>query len=104
MSAERLDAAAALERIIRPKSVVVIGANESVGGMPSAPVRNLLRHQFTGRISVVNPRRDSVFGVPSYPSVAALPDVPDTAVLWSVRSVCRTCCVSAPRTGSAPRR
>jgi acyl-CoA synthetase (NDP forming) len=76
-----LDTATALERIIRPKSVVVIGANESVGTMPSAPVRNLLRHRYPGRVAVVNPRRGTVFGVPSYPSVDRLPDVPDTAVL-----------------------
>lgn len=81
MSAERLDTVSALDRIIRPKSVVVIGANETVGAMPGAPVRNLLRHRFPGRIAVVNPRRDTVFGVPSVPRVSDLPDVPDTAVL-----------------------
>jgi len=101
---DRLDARAALDRIIRPKSVVVIGANETVGGMPSAPVRNLLRHRYPGRISVVNPSRRSVFGVPSVPSVADLPDVPDTAVLvvgaGRVPAALRECAAHGIRTAT----
>ena len=88
-SATRVEAAqatplgplAALESIIRPSSVVVIGANESLGKLTSGTVSNLLRHGYTGRLHVVNPNRDQVFGVPTLRSLDELPEVPDTAVI-----------------------
>jgi len=76
-----LDAYAAIESIVRPKSVVVVGANERVGKLTSGSVSNLLRHGYPGRILVVNPHRETVFGVPCFPSLADLPELPDTAVI-----------------------
>jgi acetate---CoA ligase (ADP-forming) len=78
---ERLDATKALDLIIRPRSVVVIGANDADGSMTGAPLRNLARHGFRGQITVVNPRRTEVLGVPSYPSPRDIPEAPDTAIL-----------------------
>jgi len=76
-----LDPLAALESIIRPSSVVVIGANESLGKLTSGTVSNLLRHGYAGRLHVVNPNRDQVFGIPTLRSLDDLPEVPDTAVI-----------------------
>jgi acetyl-CoA synthetase (ADP-forming) len=76
-----LDAVEALESIVRPQSVVVIGANEVEGKLTSGSVRNLLRHKYGGRLYVVNPNRSDVYGVRTLPSVADLPEVPDTAVI-----------------------
>ncbi|MFF3468097.1 acetate--CoA ligase family protein [Streptomyces sp. NPDC002619] len=76
-----LDPVEALESIVRPQSVVVIGANEVEGKLTSGSVRNLLRHKYSGRLYVVNPNRSSVYGVKTLPSVADLPEVPDTAVI-----------------------
>jgi acyl-CoA synthetase (NDP forming) len=70
-----------LESIVRPKSVVVIGANESEGKLTSGSVRNLLRHGYQGTLYVVNPNRPYVYGVATHRAVADLPDVPDTAVI-----------------------
>jgi acetate---CoA ligase (ADP-forming) len=77
----RLDAAVALESIVRPKSVVVIGANEAEGKLTSGSVRNILRHGYEGTLYVVNPNRPSVYGVATHRAVADLPEVPDTAVI-----------------------
>lgn len=71
----------ALHSILHPKSVVVIGANEAGVRLSAGSVRNLLRHGYDGQLYVVNPRRDEVFGVRSYPGVADLPEVPDTAIV-----------------------
>ena len=76
-----LNAADALESIVRPQSVVVVGANEVEGKLTSGSVRNLLGHKYAGRLYVVNPNRSDVYGVKTLPSVADLPEVPDTAVI-----------------------
>ena len=70
-----------LDALFKPQSVAVIGASnqpQSVGGIV---MRNLLRGQFPGPIMPVNPRYEAVAGVLTYPSVAALPVVPDVAVI-----------------------
>ena len=44
-------------------------------------MRNLLRAGFAGPVWPVNPRHDQVAGMPAWPDVAALPEVPDLAVI-----------------------
>ncbi|MBA3741963.1 acetate--CoA ligase family protein [Sporichthya sp.] len=84
--------------------MVVIGATDTPGAMTSAPVRNLVRHGYSGQISVVNPRRDEVCGFPCYAEVIALPEVPDTAVLVvgaaRVPQVLRQCAEHGIRTAT----
>jgi len=71
----------AIDSILRPRSVVVIGASPHGRGFTSAPLKNLTRHSFDGTIYAVNPRYDDIDGIRCYPDVAALPAVPDTAVV-----------------------
>jgi acetate---CoA ligase (ADP-forming) len=71
----------AIDSILRPRSVVVIGASPHGRGFTSAPLKNLTRHNFGGTIYAVNPRHDDIDGIRCYPDVAALPAVPDTAVV-----------------------
>lgn len=80
-SAARLDAVSALESIVRPRSVAVVGANEQLGKLTSGSVRNLVRHAFPGRLHVVNPSRPTVFGVPTVRSLLDIPESVDTAVI-----------------------
>ncbi|WP_234819077.1 acetate--CoA ligase family protein [Cupriavidus metallidurans] len=70
-----------LERLLNPRSVAVIGASDDpsrIGGRPIASMRKL---GYTGRILPVNPNRREVQGLPAWPSVAALPEVPDVAIV-----------------------
>lgn len=45
------------------------------------PIRNLLRDGYPGRIFPVNPRHATVGGLPCYPDVDSLPEVPDLGVV-----------------------
>jgi len=74
-------AQSAIKSILAPRSVVVIGASPHGRGFTSAPLKNLTRHGFDGRIYAVNPRHSDIDGVRCYPDVASLPEVPDTAVI-----------------------
>ncbi|KUF12909.1 CoA-binding protein [Streptomyces silvensis] len=72
---------ASLRPLLRPESVVVIGAGRKPGSVGRAVLRNLCTGGFTGRLFAVNPHAATVFGVHTHPDVASLPQVPELAVL-----------------------
>jgi acyl-CoA synthetase (NDP forming) len=72
---------AALDRLLRPKSVAVIGASDKPGSLGASVLSNLERNRFSGAIYPVNPKRERIGTLPCLPSVEALPDGLDVAVL-----------------------
>src|SRR5215208_5132819 len=71
----------ALEPILKPRSIAVVGASRSPDTIGHQVVANLVRHAFTGAVYPVNPSAAAVHSIRAYPGVAALPDVPDVAVV-----------------------
>lgn len=70
-----------LTALFHPRSVAVIGASQNpqkVGGMPVHLLRTL---GWQGGIFCVNPAAREVQELPSFPSVAALPQTPDLAIV-----------------------
>ncbi|MEW1928734.1 GNAT family N-acetyltransferase [Streptomyces sp. NPDC088360] len=72
---------ASLQGLLRPASIAVVGAGRKPGSVGRAVLRNLCTGGFTGQLFAVNPSVSSLLSVPAHPSVAALPQVPDLAVL-----------------------
>lgn len=72
-----------LDRFFRPKSVAVVGASDKEGRPNTGITRSLIAwaERVGARLHPVNPGRDSVFGLPCHPSVSALPEQVDLAVL-----------------------
>jgi acyl-CoA synthetase (NDP forming)/RimJ/RimL family protein N-acetyltransferase len=70
-----------IKRLMFPASVAVIGASADENKIGNLVFENLQRSGFTGPIYPVNPRSRSINGVLAYPSVAAVPDTVDLAVL-----------------------
>ena len=70
-----------LNRMFSPKSVALIGATESLGSVGRTIMENICAQSFGGAFYPVNPKRESVLGVKAYPSVSALPEVVDLAVI-----------------------
>ena len=64
-----------------PKTVAVIGATETAGSMGRTVLWNLFTNPFGGTVFPVNPKRASVLGIKAYPSVVAVPEKVDLAVL-----------------------
>lgn len=73
--------AASLDRLLRPRSVVIVGASEKPGALGASVLSNLVRNGFAGEIHLINPKRAEIEGRPCLPSVDALPDGVDCAVL-----------------------
>ncbi|MEV5748628.1 GNAT family N-acetyltransferase [Actinoallomurus sp. NPDC052308] len=70
-----------IERLLSPRSVAVIGASREARSVGQTVLRNLLGGDFTGPVFPVNPTAPAVAGVRAHPTVAAIPDPVDLAVV-----------------------
>lgn len=70
-----------LQSLFNPQSIAVIGASARPQRIGNVLMRNLLAGGFGGVIMPVNPKREAVAGVLTYPTVAALPQTPDLAII-----------------------
>ena len=73
--------ARSLDPIFSPRSVAVIGASRSRDALGWALVHNLVRAEFQGTIFPVNPKADSIHSLKCYPTIGAIPDAVDLAVV-----------------------
>ena len=85
-----LDAAALRERsadvvslrhVFQPDSVAVVGASRRMGTTGRAILHNIVTAGYQGRVYAVNPHAAHMEAVPCVPSVAALPEPVDLAVV-----------------------
>ncbi len=76
------DTPADLSRLINPRSIALVGASDREGSIGERTLTNLLTHSaFGGEVFLVNPTKPEIRGRRCWPSVAALPDTPDVAVV-----------------------
>jgi len=68
------------EQLLRPKSIVIVGASNNIRKPGGKIVKNLLDHHFEGDLFAINPNEDRIQGIPSFASVEELPSV-DLAIL-----------------------
>ncbi|WP_159916903.1 acetate--CoA ligase family protein [Pantoea sp. 18069] len=71
----------AIAKLLSPRSVAIIGASADPRKTAGRPVAYLRKHGFAGRILPMNPKVDHIDGLPCYPDIASLPEVPDVAVV-----------------------
>ena len=77
-----------LDRIFRAQSVALIGLSSDAKKMSGAPLEILRQTGFAGRIYPVNPRHAEIGGLQAWPSVAALPETPDVAMIMLPAAAC----------------
>ncbi len=70
-----------LESALNPRSVAIIGASEQPNKIGGRPIYYMERHGYQGRIYPINPSRTQVQGLKCYPSLAALPEVPELVIV-----------------------
>jgi acyl-CoA synthetase (NDP forming) len=71
----------AVDSLLRPKSVAIVGASNSIDKIGGRPLHYLLKHGFAGPVYPVNQRGEPVQGLASYRSLEDLPQAPDCVVL-----------------------
>jgi len=91
----------ALDSFFAPSTVAVVGATDREGTVGRTVVANLANGKFPGKVYAVNPKRTEVLGVRCFPSIAALPEKIDLAVVVTpaptVPGVIRECIASGTR-------
>ena len=71
----------AISRLLKPRSVAVVGASGDASKTAGRPVSYLVKHSFAGEIYPVNPKADRIGKLACYPDVASLPAVPDVGIV-----------------------
>jgi acyl-CoA synthetase (NDP forming) len=86
-----------LQRLLAPRSVCIVGASPRVGAFGERALANL--SHYDGVVTLVNSRYQNIAGRVCYPSLAALPDVPDCVVLAVGRDVVEEYVLECARLG-----
>src|SRR4030081_584017 len=75
---ESADAVRSLRQfLLSPRSVAIVGQSNDPAKTAGRPLKFLRQAGYAGRIYPVNERRDTVLGEPAWPSLSALPEVPE---------------------------
>lgn len=83
-----------IDRLLRPRSIAVVGASPAPGALGRSVIDNLQRARYSGAVHLVNPKRTEVLGQPCVATIADLPEgidcvvlaIPGSAVIEAVRA------------------
>jgi acetyltransferase len=87
MSPLKIDERRYLHQLFSPSSVALIGASEREGSANRIMAENLVQGGYKGEFYLVNPKYQSVLGVPCYPSVDAIGKPIDLAIIATPANV-----------------
>ncbi|CAM3966949.1 6-carboxyhexanoate--CoA ligase [Bordetella tumbae] len=83
MSSITTPASSVCQVLLYPKSIALVGASDDVKKTGGRPLQFLRRSGFQGNIYPINPKRAEVQGEKAWPSLAALPEVPEHVFILS---------------------
>ena len=72
---------AQIERLLKPRSIAIVGASDKPGALGGTLLSNLQRNRYSGTLYPINPNRDEIAGLACLKSPAELPEGVDCAVL-----------------------
>lgn len=70
-----------LARVIDPRSVAIVGATEDYTKFGGRFMHHLVELGYEGHIVPINPKRDTILGIPCHPSIGDVPEAPDLALI-----------------------
>lgn len=84
-----------LNDLVTPRSIAIVGASDDPTRIGGRPLSHMINQRFEGPVYPVNPKRDTVQGLPAYPSLKDIPGdvdfvliaVPAASVLDVMREV-----------------
>lgn len=74
------DIVAAMQHIMNPKAVAVIGASDGEGKIGNSVMKNIINGGYQGELYPINPKADEILGKKAYKSVKDVPGEIDVAV------------------------
>ncbi|MFO1028974.1 MAG: acetate--CoA ligase family protein [Acetobacteraceae bacterium] len=72
---------AGLTPLLAPQSIAVVGASSDATRIGGRPIAYMKAQNFQGTLLPINPNRAEIQGIKAYPSVSALPETPDAAIV-----------------------
>src|SRR5215510_14053717 len=63
--------------LLAPRSLAIIGQSNDAGKTAGRPLKYLRQAGYAGRLYPINPARETVLGERAWPSLSALPEVPE---------------------------
>ena len=88
-----------LDKLLDPRSIVVVGASARAGSPGESLARNILEGGYEGELHFVNPRYKEVLGHACHKNLRALPGTPDLALLLLPSRLLRRTLVQCARVG-----
>lgn len=70
-----------LSAFFEPRSVALVGVSRDMNKFNGIVLKNLLEIGYPGTIYLVNPFTTDILGIPCYPRIVDLPEVPELAVI-----------------------
>ncbi|MFA5317192.1 MAG: acetate--CoA ligase family protein [Dehalococcoidales bacterium] len=70
-----------LDAVFHPQSIAIVGASDDVAKVSGQPMKYILDSGWKGKVYPVNPTRETILGHKAYPSITAIPDPVDAAVI-----------------------
>ena len=77
------------EVAFNPRSVAVLGASTKERGGGNGFIRGMQEMEYEGKVYPINPNADEIMGYKCYPSLAAVPEVPDLVIVAVGAASCR---------------
>ena len=70
-----------MEAIFNPRSVAVVGASDNPGKLGSHVMKSLTQGGYPGKIFPINPGKDEILGIKTYPSLLHVPEEVDLSII-----------------------
>jgi acyl-CoA synthetase (NDP forming) len=70
-----------LRAVLAPRRIAIVGASRNPRSLAGRYLDHLLKHEFPGEIIPINRAADEVRGLPAFPSLEAVPDPVDCALI-----------------------
>ena len=70
-----------LEPFVAARSVALVGASEDLTKVGGRVLHFLMRYEYAGQLHLVNAKRASLHSLPTLPTIDALPDGVELAIL-----------------------
>ncbi len=70
-----------MKSLAEPSGIAIIGASRNFSTINGKILKYLLKHGYQGKIYPVNPKYEEIAGLTCYPSVSAIPDLVDLALV-----------------------
>lgn len=71
----------AIGKLLRPRSIAVVGASSDPSKTAGRPVAYLQKHRYAGAVYPVNPRLREIGGLACWPDIGSLPETPEVALV-----------------------